>query len=121
MKTVTDFKQQMKSTVGAPKDIQPSDRPFEGGDSRDEIAIPNFFVDGLSRRPGRVGKLRLRAVHAPSKDMTRVSRAGRMVSTLRKELEAQGEPLSWIQLINQCMLNMDALERDLKDVGKQLR
>ena len=25
--------------------------------------------------------------------------------TLRKELEAQGEPLSWIQLINQCIIN----------------
>jgi hypothetical protein len=47
--------------------------------------------------------------------------AGRMVNVLRKELEAQGEPLSWIQLINQCILNMDALERDLKEVGKQLR
>ena len=47
--------------------------------------------------------------------------AGRMVSTLRKELEAQGEPLSWIQLINQCILNMDSLERDLKEVGRQMR
>lgn len=49
------------------------------------------------------------------------TRAGRMVGSLRKELEAQGEPLSWIQLINQCILNMDSLERDLKEVGKQMR
>ena len=41
--------------------------------------------------------------------------------TLKKDLEAQGEPLSWIQLINQCIINMDSLERDLKEVGKQLR
>jgi hypothetical protein len=44
-----------------------------------------------------------------------------MVQALRKELEAQGEPLSWIQLINQCILNIDSLERDLKEVGRQLR
>ena len=44
-----------------------------------------------------------------------------MVMTLKKDLEAQGEPLSWIQLINQCIINMDSLERDLKEVGKQLR
>jgi hypothetical protein len=44
-----------------------------------------------------------------------------MVNSLRKDLETQGEPLSWIQLINQCIINIDGLELDLKDVGKQLR
>ena len=44
-----------------------------------------------------------------------------MVMTLKKDLDAQGEPLTWIQLINQCIMNLDSLERDLKEVGKQLR
>ena len=41
--------------------------------------------------------------------------------TLKKDLDALGEPLTWIQLINQCIMNLDSLERDLKEVGKQLR
>jgi hypothetical protein len=125
LKSFSDFQHQGKKTVAnaTSKDktaVQPVERLEYGEDSRDEVVIPNFFVDGLCRRPGRVGNVVLPRACFSHTAMT-FTRAGRMVGSLRKELEAQGEPLSWIQLINQCILNMDSLERDLKEVGKQMR
>jgi hypothetical protein len=57
-----NFKPHGKPALGAiskDQSMLQSERLVEGESGRDDVAIPNFFVDGLSRRPGRVGKLRL--------------------------------------------------------------
>ena len=60
-KSMAEYKQQAAKSAPTinSKDqiVSLSGRPVEGGDSQDDVVIPNFFVDGLRRRPGRVGKL----------------------------------------------------------------
>lgn len=62
MKSFVDFKQHGKPTVASTskgKNTAHSEEVLEGGDGQDEVVIPNFFADGLCRRPGRVGELGL--------------------------------------------------------------
>ena len=60
MKDLAQYKQQAKAppiinTKG--QIVVQTERESGGGDAQDDVVIPNFFVDGLSRRPGRVGTL----------------------------------------------------------------
>jgi hypothetical protein len=57
--SLAGFKHQDKTASAATSKIQNvghHDRFVEEGDPRDEVCVPNFFVDGLSRRPGRIGE-----------------------------------------------------------------
>jgi hypothetical protein len=55
MKSLADFNHKGKPTPGSK--VSESERVLEGGVGHDEVGIPHFFVDGLSRRPGRIGRL----------------------------------------------------------------
>lgn len=58
MKSFAEFNHSGKPAPSSKEQTMPQpERLLEGGDSRDEVAIPHFFVDGLSRRPGRIGRL----------------------------------------------------------------
>ena len=61
MKSLSNFNHG-KAAPGPKETVSQSERLLEGGDSRDEVVIPHFFVDGLCRRPGRVGTLEVKKI-----------------------------------------------------------
>ncbi len=58
MKSLADFNHTGKPSPGLKEqNASQSEKIIDAGVSRDEVGIPHFVVDGLSRRPGRVGRL----------------------------------------------------------------